>query len=191
MMTSEKRKTIINMFIVLLLSISVFSFALIFFAPRIVMLIAERRFTNVDEITNEGKAPLNSTSHVNRFPTADDTIIVRPNADTFYSSGWYNLKDTAWLMDVPESDGRYFSIQFNDMWTNAFAYGGLRTHGTAAQTYLLMGPNWTGTVAPDTELIRCNTSKVWIIVRTMVYDEADREYVRLFQQGITITPYNP
>ncbi len=52
------------------------------------MPVSINRFTSVDEVTDVGRAPLNSISHTHRFPTPDDKIIVRPNADTFYSSGW-------------------------------------------------------------------------------------------------------
>lgn len=170
-------------------SLAVFCLILIYFAPRGIMLLAERRFTNVPAVTDEGRAPLNSMSHVNRFPTSDDKIIVRPNSDTFYSSGWYDLSRHPWVMTIPESDGRYYSVQFNDMFTNAFDYAGLRTTGSSAQSLFISGPRWRGEVPAGMKHVRCPSGKIWIIVRTMIYGEEDREYVREFQRGIVLRPY--
>jgi hypothetical protein len=57
--------------------------------------------------------------------------IVRPNADTLYSTAWLDLAQEPILIHVPDSDGRFYLLQFMDAWTETFADPGKRTTGTA------------------------------------------------------------
>jgi hypothetical protein len=43
-------------------------------------------------------------------------------------------------LDVPDTAGRYYVLQFVDAWTNNFAYVGHRATGTAAGSFLLAPP---------------------------------------------------
>ena len=50
-----------------------------------------------------------------------------------------------WCFTVPAVEkGRYYSLQFIDMYTFNFAYVGSRATGNDAGSYLLAGPNWKG-----------------------------------------------
>ena len=49
------------------------------------------------------------------------------------------------MISVPEVEkGRYYSVQFIDMYTFNFAYVGSRATGNGAGRYLLAGPTWDG-----------------------------------------------
>ena len=49
-------------------------------------------------------------------------------------------------LDVPDTGGRYYVLQFVDAWTNNFAYVGQRATGTGAGSFLLVPP---GGSVPD------------------------------------------
>ncbi len=161
---------------------------MIYFAPRIIMLGAQYKLTNTDTITNEGKAPLNSISHTHRYPTAKDRIIVRMNTDTFYSSGWFQLEDEPFIVHVPKIDDRYFSLQLNDVWTNAFAYIGKRATGTEEGYYAIVSPDWKGELPKSIQKITAPTNLIWVIGRTMFFGEDDMKKVKSIQEQITFTP---
>ncbi len=168
------------------LSLVMVTLFLVWVAPRLVMIVAQNRFTSVDEVTDVGRAPLNSISHTHRFPTPDDKIIVRPNADTFYSSGWYTLDEGPLLIHVPEVRDRYYSIQLNDSWTNAFGYIGTRATGEEAGDYAVVGPGWTGTLPEGVQRFDSPTNILWIIGRTMVFGPDDVDNVAAIQEQIEI-----
>ncbi len=163
-------------------------FPIIYSLPRVVMLIAQYKLTNTDTVTNEGKAPLNSISHTHRFPTAKDRIIVRLNTDTFYSSGWFELGEEPLIIHVPETDGRYYSLQLNDAWTNAFAYIGKRATGNEEGYYAIVGPDWKGELPQGINKITSPTDLIWVIGRTMYFGKSDIEKVKAIQKQITFTP---
>ena len=171
-----------------LLSALLFTSAGIYFLPRIISMVAQRKLTSVTQITNEGKAPLNQISHTHRLATADDHVIVRPNNDTFYSSAWLDLSKGPLVVHVPTMGDRYYSLQFMDAWTNAFAYIGTRATGSAEGVFLVVGPNWRGKVPNGMKIIYAPTNTVWIIGRTMVYGKDDITNVVKLQEKITLIP---
>ncbi|MEA1910876.1 MAG: DUF1254 domain-containing protein [Spirochaetota bacterium] len=162
--------------------------SIIYFAPRLIMRGAQFKLTNSETVTSEGIAPLNSISHTHRFPTAEDRVIVRLNTDTFYSSGWFQLKDEPFVVHVPETDGRYYSLQFNDVWTNAFAYIGKRTTGSEEGSYIIVGPKWEGDLPDGVKVITSPSNLIWVIGRTMFLGADDVEKVIAIQEQITFTP---
>jgi hypothetical protein len=94
-------------------------------------------------------------------------------------------------LDVPDSAGRYYVLQFVDAWTNNFAYVGHRATGTTARSFLLMPPGWNGAVPQDVTPIRLPTTVVTIIGRWAVDGEADLPTVGELQRGLGLTPTKP
>ncbi|RLD82505.1 MAG: hypothetical protein DRJ10_04970 [Bacteroidetes bacterium] len=171
-----------------LISLAFFIMPIIYIMPRIVMMAAQYKLTDTDTVTNEGKAPLNSISHTHRFPTGKDKIIVRLNTDTFYSSGWFDLSEQPFIVHVPKTDGRYYSLQFNDTWTNAYAYIGKRATGSNEGYYAIVGPNWEGELPVGISKIKSPTNLTWVIGRTMYLGKNDIQNVIHLQKQITLTP---
>ncbi|MGW8317127.1 MAG: DUF1254 domain-containing protein [Bacteroidales bacterium] len=104
-----------------------------------------------------------------------DTIIVRPNNDTFYSGVWFDLSDQPQILEVPEiTDGRYYSFQIIDMFTHNIDYVGTRKTGFEKGAYLFAGPGWNGEV-PDgiSKLIRSEGNFLLALGRTQVYGPGD------------------
>src|SRR5215475_10422032 len=64
--------------------------AYLYFYPLVTMDITRKQLTNVEHA--EGiSAPMNSFANIPAYPTADMKVVVRPNFDTLYSSGWLDL----------------------------------------------------------------------------------------------------
>ena len=69
---------------------------------------------------------------------------VTPNVNVVYGFGFLDLGPEPIVLNVPDSNGRYYLVEIVDMYTNAFAYvGGLQT-GYKGGKFALVGPGWTG-----------------------------------------------
>jgi hypothetical protein len=131
---------------------------------------------------------MNSFANVGAFPTADMRVVVRPNFDTLYSSGWLDLTKEPVIVSVPDTGGRYYLLPMLDMWTDVFASPGWRTTGTGAGNFLITPPGWSGAVPADFTRISAPTPYVWVIGRTKTDGPADYDAVHKIQAGYKITP---
>ena len=68
-------------------------------------------------------APFNVFSHARVLAGPRDTFVTINN-DTVYSMAQFDLGVGPLLLDVPDTSGRYYVLQFVDAWTNNFAYVG-------------------------------------------------------------------
>ena len=132
-------------------------------------------------------APLNQFSHAVGLAGPQDTF-VSINNDTVYSLANVDVSGGPVRLDVPDTAGRYYVLQFVDVWTNNFAYVGHRATGTGAAAFVLVGPDWTGTAPSDATLIRCPTAIVTIVGRFAVAGEQDLPAVRALQDGLRLAP---
>ena len=80
-------------------------------------------------------ASMNQFAHRRTFPDPKFTDVVRPNADTLYSSLWFDVAKEPLIISVPDSGGRYYLLPMLDMWTDVFASPGKRTTGTGARRF--------------------------------------------------------
>lgn len=161
--------------------------------PLVVMNESMKAMTNVEKPISSGRilAPLNQIVNAQNFPDDKFRDVVRPNCDTYYSSAWVNLKDNPMLLSLPDTRGRYALFPILDAWTNVFASPGKRTTGTAAQQYLLAGPEWKGEAPENTEVLHAPTDLVWIIGRVQVNSALDgRTAVKSLQDKISLEPFN-
>jgi hypothetical protein len=162
--------------------------AAIYFYPLVTMDITRLQMTNR---TGPGAGPPNQFHHIREYPTADFRAVVRPHFDTLYSLAWLDLTGGPMIMDVPDTDDRYFMLEMLDMWTDVFASPGKRTSGTGAQKYLIVGPGQAGPLPKETPVIKAPTPHVWIIGRTQTNGPADYDAVHAVQDGYTLTPLGP
>jgi hypothetical protein len=161
--------------------------AYVYFYPLVTMDITRKQLTNVAR-TEGIHGPMNTFANIPAYPTADMKVVVRPNFDTLYSSGWLDLTNEPMVVSVPDTGGRYYLFPMLDMWTDVFASPGWRTTGTQAGNFLLTPPGWTGTVPDGTQRIKAPTPYVWIIGRTKTDGPSDYEAVHKIQAGYKITP---
>jgi hypothetical protein len=91
---------------------------------------------------------------------------------------------------VPEvKAGRYYSLQFIDMYTSNFAYVGSRATGNGAGSYLLAGPGWHGdTPAGIKGIIHCETQFAFVLYRTQLFGPHDVDNVKNIQAGYKVQP---
>jgi hypothetical protein len=157
--------------------------AFIYAYPLVYDVSEVERFTRVG-MGSLASAPLNALSHATALAGPKDTF-VSINNDTVYSIANVDVSGGPVRLDVPDSAGRYYVLQFVDAWTNNFAYVGRRATGTAAGSFLLVGPDWNGE-APN--VIRFPTSIASIVGRWAVDGEEDLAAVADLQERLTLTP---
>ncbi len=147
--------------------------------PLVVMERSKQLFTQ------EGQTSLNRFKRFEKLMTPSFTEVVTPNVDTLYSIAWLDLAEPQ-VLSVPNTEDRYYVIQFIDAYTNVFKNIGKRTTGTKQGTYLIVGPNWNGKVPDGMSLIQSPTNMVWLITRVLV--NKDALLVRDILSKITLAP---
>jgi hypothetical protein len=142
----------------------------------------------VDRDNPEFKAPWNTLHNTARVYTPDDKSIQTPNSDTPYSQLGADLRAEPLVLSVPAVEqGRYYSMQFIDMYTFNFAYVGSRATGNDAGSFLLAGPRWAGEEPPRVKaVIRCETEFAFVLYRTQLLDAADIDNVKKVQAGYKV-----
>ena len=93
-------------------------------------------------------APYNHFGRVRELATPD-TDFVTPNNDTLYMGAAVDVGEGPLVLSVPDTDGRYYVLQFIDAWSNNFAYIGRRATGTQAGTFLLVPADYAGPVPTE------------------------------------------
>jgi len=162
--------------------------AYVYAYPLVLMELTRRKTTNVAQATTTMAAPLNQFAHLAAFPNAKFTDVVRPNADTLYSSMWFDVTKEPLVISIPDSGGRDYLLPILDMWTEVFTSPGSRTTGNGPQTLALEGPDWSGTIPEGIEFVRSPTGMGWIIGRTNTAGPAEYEAVHRFQRAIRTAP---
>ena len=172
--------------------------AYLYFYPLISIDLTRLQTTNIEAGKEIMRGPMNTFSSAAAFPTADFKVVVRPNFDTLYSSGWLDLTKEPMVVSVPDTGGRYYLLPMLDMWSDVFASPGWRTTGTQAGNFLVTPPGWRPDLRekfveelklPEgTQRIDAPTPYVWIIGRTKTDGPPDYDAVHKIQAGYTITP---
>lgn len=142
----------------------------------------------VNETSPEFKAPWNSLNNTANVYTPDDKAIQTPNSDTPYSQLGADLRTEPLVLSVPRVEqGRYYSLQFIDLYTHNFDYVGTRATGNEAGAFLLAGPSWNGEVpAGIDKVIRSETELAFVLYRTQLFDPADIGNVQTIQAGYKV-----
>ena len=156
--------------------------------PLITMDMTRRLMTNVT--APEGKqAPMGRWAKLRNFPPLLSRDIAAPNPDTLYTTAWIDLSRAPYILGIPNSKGRYYLMPILDAWTNVVASPGSRTTGTAAQRYIITGPNWTGSIPAGLKEYKSPTNLVWIVGRIYCSGTPeDYEKVHAFQEELSLLP---
>ncbi len=134
-----------------------------------------------------GYTGFNRFSHGRELAAPGYQAFKSPNADTLYSNAWLDLRAGPVLFTVPNTQGRYYTANFIDMYANASNIGA-RTYGTQAGRYLIATPSWRGKVPAGVKLFRVSTPHVWILLRILATDKADIARAVALQDKFQLTP---
>jgi hypothetical protein len=156
----------------------VYGFALVFAAQQVA------RFTR-EGMGSLAAAPFNAFSHATALAGPGDRF-VSINNDTVYSIAQVDMGGGPVRLGVPDTAGRYYVLQFVDVWTNNFAYAGRRATGTAAASFLLVPPGWHGDPPAGTRVIEFPTRVGTIVGRWACDGPGDLPAVRDLQRGLVL-----
>ena len=134
--------------------------------------------------------PYNEFGHAQQL-AGPETRFVSINNDTVYSIANIDVSGGPIRLDVPDTHGRYYVLQFVDAWTNNFAYVGHRATGTEAASFVLVARDWQGEAPDGARVIRFPTNIGTIVGRWAVDGEADIPHVIELQRRLRLTPTTP
>lgn len=158
--------------------------------PAEVLSIAEKAYIYAYPLVlieaTRASMPTNHLIHVSAFPDASFRTIVRPNADTLYSTAWIDVSREPMLLHVSDSGGRFYLLQFMDAWTETFADPGKRTTGTAETLFAIVGSGWNGKLPQNVIRYDAPTDLVWLLGRTQTNGASDYDNVHAFQHGMRL-----
>jgi len=155
--------------------------------PLVIMDLTRQVFTAIPA-PNANGAPVNQFANKRTFPDATFINVVRPNADTLYSSAWVDTGKEPVILSVSDTQGRYYMMPLLNYWTDVFASPGSRTTGTAAGNFAITGPNWSGKLPEDITETKSLTRWVWIVGRFACTGPSDYEAVWRLQDQLKLTP---
>ena len=156
--------------------------------PLVTTEMTRRVITNV--VKPEGThAPMGQLIRLRTYPTAAFKDVTAPNADTLYTSAFFDVSKEPWVLSVPAAPGRYYLMPMLDGWTDVFKVPGTRTTGTDRQVYLISGPHWKGTVPAGVTAYESPTAIVWLIGRIYCTGTPeDYAAVHKMQDEISLVP---
>lgn len=96
----------------------------------------------------------NLITSIDALQTPANETTVSPNVDTAYTVGWIDLTSGPVVISVPNTGGRFYTIQLMDAYSNSFSYIGSGSTGTGAGNFALLPPGWTGSVPAGVTPVR-------------------------------------
>jgi hypothetical protein len=132
--------------------------------PLVTMEMTRRIVTNVASVAGT-RGPMGQIIKLRQYPDASFRDVTAPNADTLYTTSFFDVGKEPWVLSIPDMKGRYFLFPMLDGWTDVFQVPGKRTTGTGAQTYAITGPGWKGTLPTGVKEYKSPTSIVWLLGR--------------------------
>jgi hypothetical protein len=132
--------------------------------PLVTMEITRRVITNVAAVEGT-RGPMGQIIKLRQYPDASFRDVTAPNADTLYTTSFFDVGQEPWVLSIPDMKDRYYLMPLLDGWTDVFEVPGKRTTGTGAQTYAVTGPGWTGALPSGVKELKSPTSIVWLLGR--------------------------
>jgi hypothetical protein len=132
--------------------------------PLVTMEMTRRVITNVPQVEGT-RGPMGHIIKLREYPNASFRDVTAPNADTLYTTAFFDVGDEPWVLSLPDMKGRYALFPMLDGWTDVFEVPGKRTTGTAAQTYAITGPGWKGALPAGVTEYKSPTGIVWLLGR--------------------------
>ncbi|MBF4515866.1 DUF1254 domain-containing protein [Flavobacterium sp. ANB] len=139
------------------------------------------------------RAPLNQIGWARALPTDVDADMPTANNDTFYLSAVVDLQQPM-VLKTPDTKDRYYVVDVFDMYQNLINYIGRRETGTKPGIFLIVPPNWKGTLPKGiSKVISPTTQKVWLWGRLNIKQGDDINQLHALQDQfklISLSEYN-
>ncbi len=134
-------------------------------------------------------APPNRLSMLTDYIAPDERLVACPNQDVVYGFGTLALDVSPVVVQVPDFGSRFWVYQVVDVGTDGFANLG-KMYGTRPGFYLLVGPNWKGTVPKGITKVFRSRSNTGVIIPRVFQDDtaADKQAVQSALSGINVYP---
>jgi hypothetical protein len=154
-------------------------------------LVTMERTRQLQSLVKEPNGPAFTASNVfvfyDQLITPDFKDVVSPNVDTLYCLAWLDVTQNPVVLNVPDTNDRYYVMQLLDAWTNTFSSIGRRTTGTGAGKFAIVGPDWKGILPVDVKEVKSPTNTVWILGRILLTGEDDLDNAQAIQKQFTLT----
>ncbi len=165
------------------------------YAETVANLSRQRFGSSLSDLFRSDTSSRGFTSPLNRLKMQTDYIapeqrfIVCPNQDVAYGIGFCDLAKSPVVFQVPDFADRYWSIELLDQRSDVFGSPGMRL-GSAAGHYLIVGPEWEGTVPDDIEDVYRSTTRYAVILPRVFLDDSaeDREAIQPLLNNIMAYP---
>src|SRR5262249_21818703 len=144
---------------------------------------------NNDAVGADAKASPNHLWRMEDITTpsiAEKEVYVLPNDSVLYGFGFLDLRREPVILNLPDSEGRYYMVETVDMWTNAFAYPAGATAGYKGGKYAMVAPGWKGNLPADVKRIDAPTPWVLIQPRVHMPNPSELTAARKVLAGITV-----
>jgi hypothetical protein len=132
---------------------------------------------------------VNEFNHIRKLATPQDTWVVTPNNDTFYSRAWIDVSKEPIILHIPPIKERYYVFPVGDFYHDAVASLGWWNVGQNGGDFALVEPGWQGVLPGGVEKVEVSTPMCWILARTLTSGEPkDIEQVHSLQDQYSLTP---
>ena len=138
--------------------------AYIYGYPLVTMDMTRKQLTNV-AVPDSSHAPIGQLIRMRTYPDASFKTVTAPNADTLYTTAFFDVSREPWVLSVPDMGDRYYLLPMLDGWTDVFQVPGTRTTGGKPQKYAITGPGWSGQLPDGVTEYKSPTGIVWLLGR--------------------------
>ncbi|KJK21446.1 hypothetical protein UB46_27420 [Burkholderiaceae bacterium 16] len=134
-------------------------------------------------------APSNRLSMLTDYIAPDERLVACPNQDVVYGFSVLALDQSPVVVQVPDFGKRFWVYQVVDLRTDSFAEFG-KMYGTKPGFYLLVGPDWKGTVPKGITMVFRARSNTGVFNPRVFQDDAaaDKQAVQASLAGVNLYP---
>lgn len=131
---------------------------------------------------------VNEFNHIRKLATPQDTWVVTPNNDTYYSRAWVDLSEEPLIMHIPPIKDRFFAFPIGDFYHDAVASLGWWNVGENGGDFALVQAGWQGVLPDGVEKVEIGTPMCWILARTLTSGTPeDSKKVHALQDQYSLT----
>ena len=143
-------------------------------------------------ILTQSQTPANKFLANTALFTYENTTVVSPNNDTFYSYAVCDLRHEPVVISISHIENRYFSLQLNDIFTNCPDYISTLATGEGPGNYMLASTDWDGNIPSNIDkVIRIPATVVLVLARTQVFglDDAQAGQIARSYQALPLSQF--